>query len=288
MGLGVPELVLLDRLIRTRKIRSACSLGRPVLMLESKQEEKFLGQNCPEGWPRDRDEYPYWEPFLKRRGVVRIASVDQNLYEGATLRHDLNFPVPRGWRGKWQLVVDPGTSEHVHNFFQAVQNLKDLAARGGWILGVWPAEGMCGHGFFQISPEYVFRNFSPAEGFSHLRVWFLTGGSRAGIFPVEDPAVRARRTLSPGRPAQLLFLARKKSTVLAPRRAAVQQSDYAACWVGAARRQSSPAPKPVTRWIRSILGRKGYARLYAIRERWGRGRSGWRRRAVAAWPPPDL
>lgn len=288
MGLGIHEVELLDQLLTTCRIRSACSLGRPALILEQSMEARHRVSESDREPERDQDGFPYWESFLRNRGVKQIASIDQSDYEGASHRHDLNLPIPKPWRGKWQLVVDPGTSEHIHNFPRAVQNLKDLACPGGWILGVWPAEGMCGHGFFQVSPEYVFRTFSDHDGFKNLKAWFLTGNRRRDIVPVRDPSVSGGRTLSPGRPAAMLFLARKKKSFPPTHRTSVQQSDYVASWSQPARNQKTAPPKPTTVWLRKIFGKVGFARLYALRERWRSRLQSGTNRAVSQWPPPRL
>lgn len=288
MGLGIHEVELLDQLISTRRIQSACSLGRPALILEESMEARHRVSQSDREPERDRDGFPYWESFLQNRGVTQVASIDQSDYEGASHRHDLNLPIPKPWKGKWQLVVDPGTSEHIHNFPQAVQNLKDLACPGGWILGVWPAEGMCGHGFFQISPEYVFRTFSGRGGFAKVKVWLVTGQRRRDIVPIRDPSVSGGRTLSPGRPAAMLFLVRKKKSLPGKNPVSVQQSDYVASWRQPARNQKTTPPKPSTVWLRRIFGKVGFARLYALRERWRSRLHGHRTRAVSPWPPARL
>jgi len=154
MGLGILEIRLLEKLIRAEKIRSVASLGRPALMLPNPAMERaYLGQVVPDN-DRDTDGFPFWEPWLKRLSIRRSLSVDVSRHEGATLVHDLNQPLPAGQRRRWDLVIDPGTCEHAWNYAQAVQNAADLARSGGWLFFNSPCEGMAGHGFFQISPEF--------------------------------------------------------------------------------------------------------------------------------------
>src|SRR5439155_8100430 len=77
----------------------------------------------PPGW----DEFTavphtYAEEFLKLLGAEEVVSIDISDYEGASLVHDMNEPIPDRWKGQYDLVFDGGTLEHVFNFPAAIKN----------------------------------------------------------------------------------------------------------------------------------------------------------------------
>src|SRR5215472_7256720 len=94
----------------------------------------------------------YAEPLLRALGAGRIESIDYSDYEGATIVHDLNRPVPSALRGAFSCVLDAGTIEHVFNFPQVIKNCMQMVAPGGSFLTVTTANNFMGHGFYQFSP----------------------------------------------------------------------------------------------------------------------------------------
>lgn len=294
MGLAVPEIELLDRLIRTARIRSVLALGRPALMLPDRASElRWLGASVPDE-NRDADGFPYWEPFLKRLEVEKWESLDFSFYEKAGLVHDLNLPVPVEWHGSWDLVIDPGTCEHVWNFTQAVENAVKLVRPGGWIYFDSPCEGMAGHGFYQISPEFFYRTFSPDRGFSVCEVWLNRPCGSRRIYHVRDSRKAGERNPSPQKPSLLFCLTRKSEhSISAP---PPVQSDYQAKFAHEPRKgPAGPAgPAWSGRWknrLRSVFGKKTWAKLVVAKQRLKNilrpGLDPSHYRAVTRWPPEE-
>lgn len=68
---------------------------------------------------------------------------------------DLNFDrVPETMRGKFDLVTNLGTSEHVCNQLNAFKAIHDLAAPGGVIIHHLPAGGALDHALFNYNPKF--------------------------------------------------------------------------------------------------------------------------------------
>ena len=65
------------------------------------------------------------EEFFKWLGINGYESLDLLPGEGASLIHDLTKPIPTAWRGKFSLLVDGGTVEHV--FDPAMREFYSLA-----------------------------------------------------------------------------------------------------------------------------------------------------------------
>jgi hypothetical protein len=216
----------------------------------------------------------YADEFLRFLGAKELASVDRSHFEGATLLHDLNDRFPEQQRGRFTLVFDGGTLEHVFDYPAALRHCLELVALGGYFITSAPAQNFMGHGFYQISPELFFRVFSRENGFA-LRKIVLYDSSRidASFFQVHDPALTGLRSqLNSSQPMLLTALAQRIEIkpILA---CAPQQSDYAAAWErhGASTGASSRSPGRIERlrtalnpywpyWLRHLRRRLAHSR----------------------------
>src|SRR5262249_50656134 len=99
-----------------------------------------------------------------------VESIDFSNNEGATIVHDLGQPLPTDLHARFDLAVDGGTLEHVFNFPVAIANLMRLVKVGGIAYTNGPCNNLCGHGFYQFSPELMYRVFSASNGFEILFV----------------------------------------------------------------------------------------------------------------------
>jgi hypothetical protein len=72
----------------------------------------------------------------------------------------------------FSVVYDGGTIEHVFNAVQAFKNGMEMVRVGGHFIQVNPANNFMGHGFWQFSPELIYRVFSAENGFN-IRGVFL-------------------------------------------------------------------------------------------------------------------
>jgi hypothetical protein len=186
------------------------------------------------GVPRDADQFlrenEYSENFFSLLGAQNISSVDMSSFEGATHIHDMNLPLPDDLRGRFTVVHDSGTLEHVFHFSQAIKNCMEMVAVGGYFTQVSNANNYMGHGFWQISPELIYRVFSPANGF-HVKTVLLhevvPGG---GWYFASDPEqFRDRVQLCNHRPTYILTAAKRVAQVEIFA-SMPQQSDYARAW----------------------------------------------------------
>jgi len=178
----------------------------------------------------------YSEALLQALGATTVHSFDASSYEGATHVHDMNLPILEDLKGRYDLVVDGGTLEHVFNVPQALKNCMEMLRVGGHFVMSGPANNQMGHGFWQFSPELAFRVFSEANGFAIVAVllqpsretlWRETHGSYR---LVRDPAeIGARVELRNSDPTFLHVIARR--TAEGPIfQAFPQQSDYVPIW----------------------------------------------------------
>lgn len=172
----------------------------------------------------------YGEEFFRLLGAKDIASVDVSSYESATIVHDMNQPIPSDLREQFTLVHDGGTIEHVFNMTQALKNCMEMVRAGGHFTQVNIANNFTGHGFWQISPELIFRAFSQENGYQVEAVLMHEVVPRGGWYLVSDPdQIRRRVELCNSQPTYILTIARRIASVPVFQRPP-QQSDYVSLW----------------------------------------------------------
>ena len=211
----------------------------------------------------------YADRFFMAMGAVRVELLDLSAYEGASHRHDLNLPLPPELRGRYSLVHDGGTLEHVFNLPQALKNCMEMVRPGGYFTQVSCGNNLMGHGFWQLSPEMIFRVFSPPNGFSVRAVLLHELRRKKRWVVVTDPAAAQRRVeLVNDMPTYILTIAQRvaETPVFAvfPR-----QSDYEVRW----RQSESPRARPKTPIRPTPPASRGSAILMKLRRRF--------------WRPPD-
>jgi len=192
-----------------------------------------------------RDSEGYGEKFFQILGAEHVTSFDKSDYQVASTLHDLNTPIDASLKNRFSAVLDCGTIEHVFNFPQAIRNCMEMVKVGGHFIQITVANNFIGHGFYQFSPEVIFRVFSEANGFAVDAVVLhemLAGGK---WYRMRDSVgVGHRIELTTRSPSYLLTLAKKTADV--PIFAAwPQQADYVAMWQeSAAGSAGSAAPPP--------------------------------------------
>jgi hypothetical protein len=176
----------------------------------------------------------FWVDFL---GAKQVTTLDYSDYEGATLIHDMNIPVPENLHKGFDAVVDAGSLEHIFNFPTAIRNLMLMTKVGGTVFATTVANNLCGHGFYQFSPELMYRIFSAENGFEPPHVVLIEGVYPAvelrpmrGAYRVIDPAEAGQRiALQNPNPVMIMVDAKKKRHVM-PFERPPQQSDYVITW----------------------------------------------------------
>lgn len=224
------------------------SLRRVFSVLRVSQDaEAFLREN------------PYGEAFFSLLGARFVDSIDYSNYEEATILHDMNAPISGDLRGRFSLVHDGGTLEHVFDAVQGLQNCLEMVRVGGHFSMANVANNFMGHGFWQFSPDLIFRALSPANGFRIECVLLHEAVVNGAWYLTADPAeVRSRVELRNSLPTYIMALAQRvgKAEVFA---LPPQQSDYKALWEA---RSQGKDEKPVAlssaawrRWVPASLCR---------------------------------
>lgn len=175
-------------------------------------------------------ENKYGEEFFKHLGAEQVDSLDYSDFEGASIIHDMNNAMSENLAERFTTVYDGGTIEHVFNLPQALKNCMEMVEVGGHFVQVNVANNFMGHGFWQISPELIFRALSPENGFRVEKVLLheLVPGGK--WYLVSDPdLVHERVTLTNIAPTYILTIA-KRVARLPVFASPPLQSDYTAAW----------------------------------------------------------
>jgi hypothetical protein len=177
------------------------------------------------------------DEFFRHLGARTLTSFDMCKYENADVEHDMNVPIRDDQVGQFTAVVDAGTLEHVFNLPQAMANCMRMIADGGWFVGVMPSNNVAGHGFYQFSPELLFRVFDRENGFRVASMWLAEQNDDppygyASWRQIMDPAEAGHRMeFRTVLQTCVMVLAQKMETVPLFSRG-VQQSDYVTAWGG--------------------------------------------------------
>ena len=225
MGLDLPIVVNLKRILT-----GVGRVGDDILTLGVQQF--FLAEGDQEilkRLHRKEDGDVTIHDAFKSLGFNTVRTLDISDYEGAEILHDLNLPVPPELQGRYSCVFDGGTLEHVFDFPRALNNAKTLVKTGGLFIGVSPVNNACGHGFYQLSPELIFRTFSPEYGFKVEGFYVYENAPSFPAWKVKDPKSLGRRVeFSNAFPLHCIYVARKLDSNSAAE--APQQSDYVDSW----------------------------------------------------------
>lgn len=236
MGLVSTDLRILQMANRLNA-RRVLTIGRLRLYLHPSEIRRDF-QNSPE--LRNYKWGDFCEPYLKPLlGAESIDSLDISDYQNATILKDLNNPI-EDQDEQFDLIIDGGTLEHIFNFPVAITNLMRMTRTGGSLFLSNPANNLCGHGFYQFSPELMYRVLSKETGFSISEMALAEYDfqsveirpTRRVVRVRNDPMNVGRRSIvAMGKPLMLKTLACKtKHMTKLPTN--LQQSDYVAAWSG--------------------------------------------------------
>jgi hypothetical protein len=155
--------------------------------------------------------------FLDALGVHEVTSIDiPGSEHPPDFLHDLNRPLGPEFEERFNLVIDPGTMEHVFDVRSGLTNVTRSLAIGGAVIHFVPIYSYNG-GYFSINPS-VLHDFYGANGFADIRSYIImwdryrpfTGRSRC--YPY-GPVMAARHALADHDQCRftphLLFFARK-------------------------------------------------------------------------------
>jgi SAM-dependent methyltransferase len=188
MGIHLNLAVLLAEIARHHRLGGrVVTLGEQSLTFDPERVAlgavPVLGGAAPSQSPAAR--------LFARLGFAATESVDIDGAGGATHLFDLNLPdTPATLSGKFDLVFNGGTLEHVFHLPNALANVSRMMREGGVALHVLPCNNWVDHGFYQFSPCLMF-DYYRAAGFEVLESMLLA-------YVPEQPDRWLVRCASPG------------------------------------------------------------------------------------------
>lgn len=289
MGLTILNALSLTECWRAgARFDATVTLGRLECMMSAADLERIVRQLPPDSdFARavSRGESPrYAEDFFRAMGARTVDAIDASGFEGASLIHDLNDPLPAAWRSRFDAVVDSGTIEHVFNAPMAFRNAMDALKVGGRFFAMLPANNYCGHGFYQFSAELFFRIFSEQNGFALQRLfvapaWVAGRWLDGPVYEVMDPDDLGDRVEISGRRKMVFLVEAVKVEQRDVFARWPQQGGYADAWAkwtaAPVRAQETPQKLRIAMPLsRKLVIRAGSAgrilERFAERRRWKR------------------
>lgn len=198
MGISINIALQLARTAHlVRDCRAGIMLGRQKMHFNAPRWTPRLIETLArmgiEAGPEDLfQEDGFCETFLKTIGWPKLESLDFSGIEGAEYIHDLGDPVGRDLTGRFDLIYDGGTTEHVFDIAQAFRNVDAMLQDGGVFVSCVGADGWFGHGFYQIGPDIPWRYWHHALGYEMLGCWTMSRKGNEPPRPIPDPTGRPR------------------------------------------------------------------------------------------------
>ncbi|MDJ0652101.1 MAG: class I SAM-dependent methyltransferase [Simkaniaceae bacterium] len=106
--------------------------------------------------------------LFKGVGFDTVSSLDYSNYEGCSISHDLNEPIPEKYHGKYDAIFDGGTLEHIFHFPNCLANIHKMLKPGGIVIHASPSHNHVDHGFYMFSPT-VFYDYYQANNYKILK-----------------------------------------------------------------------------------------------------------------------
>lgn len=216
MGLG-PPIIALYRQLKAQgafnDVHNVIELGSQAVWCPRRQ----LVQSLFEAFGKPPPDSAMLERFANWKGSARelhealghsyrCVDVDPSF---ESIRMDLNFDsVPEGEKGKYDLVTNHGTSEHLINQYNVFKVMHDFCRPGGLFVQAVPFTVHLEHGFFNYQPNF-FNALARYNSYETLGIWVGPDWQLASLVPWE-PTLLDYLVLNPKTTHLLVVVQRKK------------------------------------------------------------------------------
>lgn len=118
--------------------------------------------------------------FFRRLGFDEVVSCDVSDYEGVDVVADLNLELPAELVGRFDVVFEAGTAQHVFDLPSVLSNVhRALKVGGRAVVGMACSNNHVDHGFYMFSPTVFYDYFAANRWqidsfyfFEFLPYWF--------------------------------------------------------------------------------------------------------------------
>jgi SAM-dependent methyltransferase len=155
MGVNNSNFILLREFSRRRELGALLSFGRLFNSMTDAERRRAQASGLPAGALRGKET----EALFEALGASGVTSLDVSERDGCDLLADLTCdfasdPAFAAHLGRYDTILDYGTSEHVFNPLQALVNAYNLLRDGGVYVFDLPVSGWISHAVYQFTPSY--------------------------------------------------------------------------------------------------------------------------------------
>jgi SAM-dependent methyltransferase len=139
---------------RTLPGRAWRALGRRARRVLGLPPERGVVVEPPRPLPKFSDDLRVenLEVYLRNRGIRDVTTLD-HFDPRASLRYDMNEPVPASEHERYGTVLDIGCLEHLFDTRRCLENCLRMLRTGGLYFLHTPVNGYLGHGLHTFNPE---------------------------------------------------------------------------------------------------------------------------------------
>jgi hypothetical protein len=114
-------------------------------------------------------EFIHAETLFEMMGFVGYADIDKYSQDGPAIVHDLNSALPSEYHGKYGLVLDCGTTEHIFDVPNVLGTVVEALKPGGWVVHCLPlpCPYWAQHGYYCFNPDLLI-DYYGKNGFQNL------------------------------------------------------------------------------------------------------------------------
>ncbi|QOZ70619.1 methyltransferase domain-containing protein [Bradyrhizobium arachidis] len=162
MGLALNVAVLLREWLLAREANGpVLTLGVMDVGFTERTFKSAIGKLSL--WPRS-DVQMTAQAYFETCGMSELSSMDVSRYEGADFEFDLNNEdLPTELVGRFGVVLNGGTLEHVFHVPNALTNITRMLKPGGLAIHILPMSNCIDHGFYQFSPTLMLDYYAAAR-----------------------------------------------------------------------------------------------------------------------------
>ena len=175
MGLPIPSMRMIIREHKKEPFRSrVLTLGRMAVLATYEEVQNLFREEgvMPKLLEKDFDirtnipsmrestgkesRFTSDEVFFKLLGVDSLETLDVSDYENADHIHDMNIQIPDKLVSRFDAIFNFGTTEHIFDTRQVLDNISRMLKPGGLVLHMVGATNRIGHGFYMFSPCFFY------------------------------------------------------------------------------------------------------------------------------------
>lgn len=150
MGLNIEYLSFFDQIDKVfpLKDKNMVALGSQEMHDQKAVLEKYASQN---NYVKFGKTFSVRDLFREKYGLAEYTDMDFN--DSADIKIDFGIPLPEKYHGKFDIVLDGGTSEHIFDIANVFKNMHDLLRPEGIFIHMSPYTWM-EHGFYNFNAKF--------------------------------------------------------------------------------------------------------------------------------------